>query len=60
VFGGGVITIKDMGTSNGTKINEQPIPANLPVEYHIGQILTLGLCPVSITFEFPSEEKAEG
>jgi S-DNA-T family DNA segregation ATPase FtsK/SpoIIIE len=55
IFSNGVITIMDMGTSNGTKLNDQQIPANLPVDYHIGQILTLGHCSVAITFEFPEE-----
>jgi S-DNA-T family DNA segregation ATPase FtsK/SpoIIIE len=59
VYSGGVITIKDMGTSNGTKINEQQIPAHLPVEYHSGQVLTLGHCAVGIIFEFPGEGGAK-
>lgn len=56
VFSNGVITVMDMETTNGTKINEQPIPANLPVEYHNGQVLTLGHCNVGIIFELPEEE----
>jgi pSer/pThr/pTyr-binding forkhead associated (FHA) protein len=57
VYSSGAITIMDMGTSNGTKINEQPIPANLPVEYHVGQVLTLGRCNIGIIFVFPESEK---
>jgi S-DNA-T family DNA segregation ATPase FtsK/SpoIIIE len=56
IFNSGVITIMDMGTSNGTKLNDQQIPANLPVEYHEGQVLTLGHCSVGIIFEIPKEE----
>ena len=59
VYSNGVITIMDMATSNGTKINEQTIPPNMPVEYHVGQVLTLGNCPVGIIFEFPEDEKTD-
>jgi pSer/pThr/pTyr-binding forkhead associated (FHA) protein len=59
VYNHGVLTVMDMGSSNGTKINEHQIPANLVVEYHVGQVLTLGHCTVEIIFEFPQIEKKE-
>lgn len=51
------IFIKDMGTSNGTKINEQNIPPQLEVEYYPGQIIILGKCSIQITFALHEDKK---
>jgi S-DNA-T family DNA segregation ATPase FtsK/SpoIIIE len=51
VFREGVITVTDLGTSNGTKIDGELLPGNVPVPYREGQMLTLGQSEVAIRFE---------
>lgn len=36
------VTLQDLGSSNGTRINGQEIPANIPLPLSHGDILTLG------------------
>jgi len=47
----GAILITDLATSNGTKIDGEPIPVSLPVHYQPFQVLVLGQSKVSIQFE---------
>lgn len=47
----GVILITDLATSNGTKINGEPIPGRMPVAYQPTQVLMLGQSQVLIQFE---------
>lgn len=56
-FNKGVIFITDLGTSNGTKINEEPLPANVPVPYKEGQVLRLGQSKIRILFEIYKPKK---
>lgn len=50
-FKDGVIFVADLGTSNGTRLDGEQIPSNMPVPYTEGQLLTLGQSPVGIRFE---------
>jgi predicted component of type VI protein secretion system len=52
VYRDGTITVTDLGTSNGTKLDGELIPGNVNVPYREGQRLTLGQSEVAIHFEF--------
>lgn len=51
IFRDGEILITDLGTSNGTKLDGELIPSNIPVPYKEGQTMILGQSEVLIKFE---------
>lgn len=50
-FKDGNLSVIDLGTSNGTKINGEFIPANVVIPYVEGQVVQLGQSQVQIRFE---------
>lgn len=50
-FKDGEILITDLGTSNGTRIDGEAIPPNVPMPYEEGRVLILGQCELAIRFE---------
>ena len=52
----GQLHVTDLGTANGTKIDGQPIPANIPVPYAEGNVVLLGQSDFAIRFEIYREE----
>lgn len=57
IFQDGQIFIMDMGTSNGTTIDGQKIPNNIPTHYHQGKIINLGKSNVYMTIEIFEEDR---
>ncbi len=51
VYRNGEILVTDLGTSNGTKLDGETIPSNIPVPYTEGQTMILGQSEVAIRFE---------
>lgn len=51
LFRNGELMVMDLGTSNGTKLDGNILPANVEVPYAEGQSLVLGKSPVEIKFE---------
>jgi pSer/pThr/pTyr-binding forkhead associated (FHA) protein len=42
------VTLQDLGSSNGTRINGQEIPANVPLPLSHGDVLTLGTLNIQV------------
>ena len=51
IFQDGQVFILDMGTSNGTTIEGQRIPNNIPTPYHQGKLINLGKSNIYLTIE---------
>ncbi len=51
------VLIKDLGTSNGTKIDGQTIASQVPIPYTEGQMITLGHSTIGIVIELFSKNK---
>lgn len=57
IFQDGQVFVMDMGTSNGTTIDGQRIPNNIPTHYHQGKIINLGKSNVFMTIEIFEEDR---
>jgi two-component system response regulator AtoC len=49
---GAVMTIEDLGSSNGTMLRDVPIPANQPHEINVNELVTLGSLTLLIQGRF--------
>lgn len=57
IFQDGQVFIMDMGTSNGTTIEGQKIPNNIPTPYHQGKLINLGKSNVYLSIEIFEEDR---
>lgn len=57
IFQDGQVFIMDMGTANGTTIEGQRIPNNIPTPYHQGKLINLGKSNVYLTIEIFEEDR---
>ena len=57
IFQDGQLYVMDMGTSNGTKVDGQRIPSNIPTPYHQGKIVSLGSSKAHFTIEIFEEDR---
>ncbi|MEY4616645.1 MAG: Inner rane component of cytoplasmic domain [Pseudomonadota bacterium] len=58
-FRNGEIMVMDLGTSNGSKLSGDVLPANVEVPYSKGQLLMLGKSTIEIKFEIYVDAKAK-
>ena len=53
------LTIRDLGSGNGTYVNGQPVPPNLELRLRSRDIIKLGNCTLTVQTDEPSGENPE-
>ncbi len=59
-YAGGKLTLTDLGSVNGTWLNERKLGPNQPIEVHNGDELLLGHLPIKVTFEDTPKSRPTG